>query len=179
MRLQAPRPWLPAMALIAAIATPVIAAPPDGVDLALSRGDYGTALSILLPRAQRGEAEAEFRLALLYGTGQGVPQNYLSQASWCHDAAERGYAPAQLILARLYFVGVGLPRDRMAAYVWANLAASRFAPGPQLDDARRFRDFAKDQLQFWQIYQAQQIAAAWRPKIGPLEPVPIAAPAAP
>ena len=179
MRHQTPRLRLIALAFVSGIATPAIAAPPDGVDLALSRGDYATALSILVPRAQRGEPEAEYRLALLYGMGQGVPQNYIGQAAWYYEAAERGYAPAQLALARLYFVGVGLPRDRIAAYVWANLAASRFPPGPQFDDARRFRDFAKDQLQFWQIYQAQQIAAAWQPKIGPLAPLPISVPAAP
>jgi hypothetical protein len=121
--------------------------------------------------------DAEYRLSLLYGSGTGVPQNFVLQAIWCRDAAEQDYAPAQLRLARLYDRGLGVAPDRIASYVWANLAASHWPPGPKLDEATRFREFAKNKMLAGQIDRAQQIAAAWRPNIATADwsPIPLTA----
>jgi TPR repeat protein len=142
-----------------------MAAPLADIDQALARGDYARVFAILWPRAQAREPEAEYRLSLLYGSGSGVTQNYALQAAWCRDAAEQNHAPAQLSLARLYYKGFGVVPDRIASYFWANLAASQSAPGPKLNEAILYRDFARNKLAAGEIDQAQQMAAAWRPKI--------------
>jgi TPR repeat protein len=167
--------WVIVLLVTAGIATSAMAAPRDYVDQALARGDYAQALAILLPRAQARDSVAEYQLSVLYGSGRGVPQNYVLQAMWCHDAAEQGYAPAQLGLARLYDRGLGVVPDRIASYVWANLAASRWPPGPMLDEATRFRDFARNKLLAPQIDLAQRIAVGWRPNIATADwsPIPL------
>jgi TPR repeat protein len=165
------------LSLTAGIAASAMAAPRDYVDQALTRGDYAQALTILVPRAQARDPVAEYQLSLLYGSGRGVPQNYVLQAVWCRNAAEQGYAPAQLSLARLYDRGLGVAPDRIASYVWANLAASRWPPGANLDEATRFRDFTRNKLLVPQIDLAQRIAVAWRPNIATADwsPIPLTA----
>jgi uncharacterized protein len=169
--------WVIALSLTAGIAGSAMAAPRDYIEQALARGDYAQVLAIVVPRAQARDPVAEYQLSLLYANGRGVPQNYVLQAIWCHDAAEQGYAPAQLSLARLYDRGLGVVPDRIASYVWANLAASRWPAGPNLDEAMRFRDFTRNKLLVPQIDLAQRIAVAWRPNIATVEwsPIPLAA----
>jgi TPR repeat protein len=165
------------LCLTAGAVSSAMGAPLDYIDQALTRGDYRGALAVLLPRAAAGEPEAEYRLSLLYESGTGVPQNFALQAKWCRDAAEQDYAPAQLSLARLYLRGRGVAPDRVASYVWANLAASRFSPGPRLDEARRFRDVARQKLLWEEIDPAQQMATSWRPRNATADwsPIPLTA----
>jgi TPR repeat protein len=167
--------WVIALSVTVGIAGPAVAAPSEYIDQALARGDYPQVLAVVVPRAQARDPVAEYQLSLLYANGRGVPQNYVLQAIWCHDAAEQGYAPAQLSLARLYDRGLGVAPDRIASYVWANLAAARWPPGPNLDEALRFRDFARNKLPAPQMYLAQQISVAWRPNITTTEwsPIPL------
>jgi TPR repeat protein len=169
--------WVIILSVTVGIAASAMAAPREYVDQALARGDYAQVLAFLVPRAQARDPVAEYQLSLLYANGRGVPQNYVLQAMWCHDAAEQGYAPAQLSLARLYDRGLGVLPDRIASYVWANLAASRWPPGPNLDEAVRFRDFARNKLLAPQIDLAQRIAVAWRPNIATADwsPIPLTA----
>jgi uncharacterized protein len=159
--------WAIVLSVMVGLTTSAMAAPLADVDRALARGDYARAFAILLPRAQAREPEAEYRLSLLYESGTGVPQSYALQAAWCRDAAEQDYAPAQLSLAHLYYRGIGVVQDTIASYVWANLAASQLPPGHMLDEARHYRDFAKNKLATGgEIDQAQQMAAARRPTAG-------------
>ena len=49
----------------------------------------------LMAKANGGDAEAQFNLALKYGTGAGVPKSYPEEAAWMRKAADQGMVRAQ------------------------------------------------------------------------------------
>ena len=96
----------------------------EGVD-AYNRGEYTRAYRLWLPLAERGNAHAQFKVGLLYYTGEGVPQDYHQAARWCCLAADQGYAQAQSELGALYAEGQGVPQDYQQAARWYRLAADQ------------------------------------------------------
>jgi TPR repeat protein len=62
---------------------------------AFNRKDYVSALSIVRPLADQGNAIAQSNLGLMYETGQGVPQDYTEAARLYRLAADQGFAGAQ------------------------------------------------------------------------------------
>ena len=69
---------------------------------AYEKGDYATALRLLRPFAEQGDAGAQYNLGLMYDKGQGVPQDYATAVSWYRKAAEQGDAEAQFNLGLMY-----------------------------------------------------------------------------
>jgi hypothetical protein len=65
-------------------------------------GDYVTAMLLLRPLADRGDAEAQFNLGVMYANGRGVPQDDWAAASWYRKAADQGNALAQNNLGNEY-----------------------------------------------------------------------------
>ena len=100
---------------------------------AFTRGDYATALSLWRPLAARGNANAQGFLGLMYGNGQGVPQDYKEAARWYGLAAAQGDANAQFNLGLLYYGGRGVVQDYKEAVKWFRLHLRRLRPS-----ARRF-----------------------------------------
>ncbi len=49
---------------------------------AYQAGDYATALQEWTPLAEQGNATAQYNLALMYGNGRGVPQDYAEAVKW-------------------------------------------------------------------------------------------------
>lgn len=74
--------------------------------------------------AERGSAEAQFSLAVIYERGVGVVQNYATAAAWYRRAAEQGLTEAQYNLATLYDEGLGLQKDLDQAVHWYRAAAN-------------------------------------------------------
>src|ERR1019366_8139089 len=58
----------------------------DGV-AARERGDYATALQLLRPLAEQGDANAQYDLGVMYGLGQRINQDYLRAHMWFNLAA--------------------------------------------------------------------------------------------
>jgi hypothetical protein len=56
-------------------------------------------------RAERGDADAEFRLAEICRDGKGVPREYGEAVRWFRKAADQGYAKAQNGLGKMYYHG--------------------------------------------------------------------------
>ncbi len=56
---------------------------------AYNRGDYATAIRVWRPLSEQGNANAQSMLGLLYGKGQGVPQDYAQAHMWYNLAASR------------------------------------------------------------------------------------------
>lgn len=54
----------------------------------------GQGISLLTTAAKRGNAFGQYQLALLYGAGSGVPQDYVTAHTWANLAAARGLADA-------------------------------------------------------------------------------------
>ena len=48
--------------------------------------------------AERGDAEAQNILGMMYVEGRGVPQDYAEAAKWYRKAAQQGHAEAQSTL---------------------------------------------------------------------------------
>jgi uncharacterized protein len=75
---------------------------------AYEKGDYTTALQILRPRAEQGNAKAQYNLGAMYANGLGVPQDYATTVSWYRRAAEQGLVEAQCKLGVMYAKGQGV-----------------------------------------------------------------------
>ena len=96
----------------------------DGVR-AFERGDYATALRLLRPLAEQGDATLQYVVGHMYAKGWGVPQDDAVAVEWYRKAAEQGDASAQHDLGVMYFLGQGVPEDDAAAAEWYRKAAEQ------------------------------------------------------
>ena len=78
-----------------------------------------------LKAAEQGNAEAKFKLGLMYYDGDGVPQDYAEAMKWYRKAAEQGHAYAQNQLGAMYNDGDGVPKDDVEAYAWLSLSVAQ------------------------------------------------------
>ena len=101
--------------------------------------------------AEQGHASAQYNLGLMYGNGEGVPQDDAEAVRWYRLAADQGRASAQNNLGGMYSNGRGVPQDAAEAHMWANLAAAQGH-----ENARELRDTL-----------AEAISAVERPAIVP------------
>jgi hypothetical protein len=92
-----------------------VAGPLDDAVAAHQRGDYATAVRLLHPLADEGNALAQTGLGLMYEKGEGVLQDYAAAARWYRLAANQGQSDGQFRLGLLYYGGQGLPQDYAAA----------------------------------------------------------------
>jgi TPR repeat protein len=106
----------------------VKSAPTDDPYAAYQKGKYATALQLVRPLADEGDARAESLLGLLYYRGRGVPQDYTAAVTWFRRAAGRGDATAQLYLGIMYSEGQGVPQDHAEAAKWYLRAADQDEP---------------------------------------------------
>jgi len=75
--------------------------------------------------AEQGNAESQFRLALMYDQGIGVEQDPTVAVKWMLKAAEQGYVEAQYNLATSYDTGYGVVQDYAEAVRWYRAAAKQ------------------------------------------------------
>lgn len=75
--------------------------------------------------AERGDASAQFRMALRYDRGAGVSQDYAESVKWLHKAAEQGLVEAQYNLGSMYAGGLGVSEDSAEAVQWFRKAAEQ------------------------------------------------------
>jgi hypothetical protein len=106
--------------------------------------------------ALKGEAEAQFRVGLLYYGGKGVAQDYRQAALWYGKAAEQGHSKAQNNLAVLYAQGQGVPQDVVTAYMWFNVAA---ASRPDKNQANL--QLLESHMAAEQIAEGKRLAEEW------------------
>ncbi len=59
--------------------------------------------------AEKGDADAQYSLGVLYKNGLGVAQNYNEAVKYYYLASEQGHADAQYYLGFLYRVGSAVP----------------------------------------------------------------------
>ena len=75
--------------------------------------------------AELGDASAQFKMALMYDRGKGLPQDYVEAVRWYRKSAEQGFAEAQYNLASMYDSGVGVPQEYAEAVMWYRKAAEQ------------------------------------------------------
>ena len=83
------------------------------------------ALASLQQSAEAGDAEAQYRLGMLYGNGEGVPLDHRQAEHWFTQAARQGHEDALLNLAWLYATGTGVDMDEQRARELYLLAADK------------------------------------------------------
>jgi hypothetical protein len=94
----------------------------EGLD-ALRRNDFTTAVKELRPLADRGDAEAQYRVGLMYEFGKGYPQDKAQGIAWFRKAAAQNHAAAQAELGVIYATGDGVAPDNKQAVDWFQKAA--------------------------------------------------------
>ena len=78
-----------------------------------------------LQAAERGDAQAQFNLGMMYYKGRGVSQDDAEAFKWYRQAAERGVAEAQFNLGVMYDKGRGVSQDDAEAVRWYRQAADQ------------------------------------------------------
>jgi TPR repeat protein len=107
---------------------------------AMTRGDYPTALRLVRPLADQGDAVAQNNLGVMYDRGHGVLQNYAEAMKWYRLSADQGYAVAQSNLGLLYTKGHGVPQNYAEAVKWERLAADQGDANAQYNLALMYED---------------------------------------
>ncbi len=75
--------------------------------------------------ASRGEAAAQYQVAMNYAAGTGVPQDFKQASFWLEKSAKQGFAAGQYRLASLYEKGEGVAKDMSKAASWYEKAAAQ------------------------------------------------------
>lgn len=81
------------------------------------------ALKALRQASKQGNAEAQFRLGMMYANGEGVELDHARAAELILAAAKQGHTSAQTTLGWLYANGYGVPQDDERARTWYQRAA--------------------------------------------------------
>jgi uncharacterized protein len=129
-----------AIILVSFLTASVAANPLENAVSAVKEGDYATALQLLRPLADSGDARAQFNLGYLYANGWGVPQDYTEAVSWYRKAADQGLPAAQHYLGIAYANGDGVPQDDAEAARWYRLAAEQGYAAAQLNLGAAYAD---------------------------------------
>ena len=80
-------------------------------------------LSKLRSLAEKGDSQAQVKLASMYRLGDGVQQDRKEALRWYRQAAEQNNPDAQFTLGTLYATGDGVPQDMAIAARWYRRAA--------------------------------------------------------
>jgi len=87
--------------------------------------DYAKALEWYEKAAAEDNADAMFKLGLLYHNGQGVAQNNAKAIEWYEKAADKGNTDAMVNLGMHYANGLGVARNYAKAREWYEKAAAK------------------------------------------------------
>ena len=136
---------------------PVSADYEDGVNAAFA-GDFDTAFREFSLAAQQGLSLAQYNLAILYFTGQGVDQDYDQAFRWTEAAAVQGHINAQANLASLYLEGTGVVQDVDQAISWFSAAGRSGHASSAITLAAMYRDGEPIEQDFVQAHAWAQVA---------------------
>lgn len=96
--------------------------------LAFATGAGAAPSGALRGAAEAGDARAQFTLAIMYDTADGVPYDFPQAVLWFTRSAEGGYAVAQAKLGLMYRFGWAVPRDLAQAAAWYRKAGGQGLP---------------------------------------------------
>jgi TPR repeat protein len=151
-----------ALLCLFALAAPVAAGPWEDEKEAERRGDWVTAVTLLRPLAEGGDAAAQNSLGVAFEIGRGVPVDYAEAAKWLRKSAEQGRAESQCNFANLYRRGVGVPKDYAEALKWLHKSAAQGFLGAFFNLGHMYRDGSgvpADSVQAYMWYRLTSNAA--------------------
>jgi TPR repeat protein len=91
-------------------------------------------------RAEKGDPASEFRLGLIYETGEHGVQSEYEAHKWLLRAAFHGVAAAQAKVSERCRDGRGVPQNLEEAFKWCRKAAEQGHAASQLRLAEMYRD---------------------------------------
>jgi len=100
---------------------------------ALDSGYDRTALMLFQPLADKGDAKAEFHLAVMYEHGWGTSKDAGKAVDLYAKAAKQGLVPAQARLGEIYLHGTLVLQDLAKARLWSEKAARAGSTDAQLE----------------------------------------------
>ena len=121
-------------AQMAATTPPALPSPPETPKP--SDDDAAEAMQLatqLEPAAQAGDRVAQYRLAILYALGKGVPRDYDKAAALMRRAADAGLPDAEYDYGVLCDKGLGVPKNSTEAAKWYAKAAQKGHPPAALN----------------------------------------------
>jgi TPR repeat protein len=137
----------------------------DDGKAAWNKGDFATAMTVLAPMAEQGNPSAEYYVGIMYGSGQGRPEDGQKSIMWLEKAAGHGSIDARYALCQEYSVGgVGVPPDLAKAYVWCELAGTGYVAAKDEEaegTVTALRDLAGGKLTPAALADAKKQAEAW------------------
>ncbi len=108
--------WL---ACLAVLAWPVSAmAQLEAARAAFEKEDYAAAYQLYKPDADKGTAEAQYRVGLMHKFGWGAARDHAVAARWFTSAAEQSHPEAQFELGIYYKDGRGVTKDVVKSAEW-------------------------------------------------------------
>jgi uncharacterized protein len=113
-----------AFLVVASHASLAVAGLTEGLD-ALRKADYTAAAKELRPLADKGNAEAQYRIGLMYEFGKGYPQDMKQAAGWFRKSASQGHAASQMELGVMNVNGDGVPANAGEAVSWYRKSATQ------------------------------------------------------
>ncbi len=94
-----------------------------GEYVAYDRANFATSLKIWLPKAQKGDPEAQTYVGEIYEKGLGTQADFGLAAEWYQRAADQGFSRAQINLGYLYETGLGVQQNLTEAMNWYRKAS--------------------------------------------------------
>lgn len=91
----------------------------------LSRQDLAKKLFFAKRAAKNGNPKAQFDLAMMYATGQGVQKNERIAFNLFHKAARNNYTEAKYYMGLSFLKGKGVKKQPELARYWFKLAAKQ------------------------------------------------------
>lgn len=82
-------------------------------------------LSVIRPKAEGGDPEAQVTLAVAYRDGLGVTHDAGLAVAWFQKAAVQNFPPALHGLGQMYGRGLGVPKSEREAVNWFQRAANQ------------------------------------------------------
>ena len=92
---------------------------------AYESGDYETALTILKPLAEQGNAEAQYNLVILYYEGIGVTQDAEKAIKWVRRAADQDHPVALMAMSFFSLHNTNQAQGRQEMVQWLRRAAEQ------------------------------------------------------
>jgi TPR repeat protein len=119
-------------------------------------GNFAAAIK----RAQTNDPDAQYEVALMYSTGDGIAKNEPEARKWLERAAEQGHAGAEYELGNVLREGRGAVQDYERAAKWTQRAAERGHARAQLALGMMYRTGAGVPADSVKAYTWLNLAAA-------------------
>ncbi len=105
---------------------------------AFEKEDYAAAYKLYKPEAERGTAEAQYRVGLMHKFGWGTERDHSVAARWFTGAAEQTHPEAQFELGIYYKDGRGVTKDMAQSAAWFLKASEQGVGIAQLNLGRYY-----------------------------------------